>query len=56
MKGAHIYALYREQMGFSEETVASFFTAGFLSGAVSAYFVGSLADRSVFYDLVGGRS
>lgn len=36
--------------------MASFFTAGFLSGAVSAYFVGSLADRSVFfYDLVGGR-
>ncbi|KAH0614891.1 uncharacterized protein H6S33_000527 [Morchella sextelata] len=45
LQGAHIYALYREQMGFSEETVASFFTAGFLSGAVSAYFVGSLADR-----------
>lgn len=34
-------------MGFSEEVVARFFAAGFISGAVSAYFVGTLADRSV---------
>lgn len=47
LKGPHIYALYRDQMGFSEETVARFFTTGFISGAVSAYFVGNLADRSV---------
>lgn len=47
VKGPHIYALYHDQMGFSEETVARFFAVGFISGAVSAYFVGNLADRSV---------
>ena len=34
-----------DQYNFPEETVALFFTVGFLSGAVSAYFVGRLADK-----------
>lgn len=32
-------------MGYPEKIVAALFTTGFLSGAVSGYFVGSLADR-----------
>ena len=40
-----MYALYKDEMGFTESTVAALFTTGFLSGAISGYFVGSLADR-----------
>ena len=32
-------------MGFPESIIAALFTTGFLSGAISGYFVGSLADR-----------
>ncbi|KAI9818838.1 MAG: hypothetical protein M1827_007659 [Pycnora praestabilis] len=45
LQGPYVYALYKDEMGFSERTVAALFTTGFLSGAISGYFVGSLADR-----------
>ena len=44
-QGPHIYALYKYEKGFHETTVAALYAAGFISGAISASFVGSLADR-----------
>jgi len=37
--------LYKDQKQLPEEIVAALFTTGFLAGAISALFVGSLADR-----------
>ncbi|KAI9826614.1 MAG: hypothetical protein M1832_006210 [Thelocarpon impressellum] len=45
LQGPYVYALYKDEMGFAESTIAALFTTGFLSGAISGYFVGSLADR-----------
>jgi MFS family permease len=45
LQGPYVYALYKHEFGFSERVVAALFTTGFLSGAISGYFVGSLADR-----------
>ncbi|POS76712.1 hypothetical protein DHEL01_v204897 [Diaporthe helianthi] len=43
--GPFLYSLYREEHGVSTGTVSTLFTTGFLSGAVSAYATGTLADR-----------
>ncbi|KAL1865347.1 hypothetical protein Daus18300_007237 [Diaporthe australafricana] len=43
--GPFLYSLYREEHGVSSGTVSTLFTTGFLSGAVSAYATGTLADR-----------
>lgn len=40
-----MYSLYREEHGVSSGMVSTLFTTGFLSGAVSAYATGTLADR-----------
>ncbi|KAI9702840.1 MAG: hypothetical protein M1836_008054 [Candelina mexicana] len=45
LQGPYVYALYKDEMGYPEKTVAALFTTGFLSGAVSGYYVGSLADK-----------
>jgi MFS family permease len=45
MQGPHIYALYKYEKNLSEKTVAALYASGFISGAVSASFVGSLADK-----------
>lgn len=44
-QGPFLYSLYREEHGVSAGTVSTLFTTGFLSGAVSAYATGTLADR-----------
>lgn len=44
-QGPFLYSLYREEHGVSSGTVSTLFTTGFLSGAVSAYATGTLADR-----------
>ncbi|KAL9046004.1 MAG: hypothetical protein Q9214_001058 [Letrouitia sp. 1 TL-2023] len=45
LQGPFIYTLYKDEKQLPEEIVARLFTTGFLAGAVSALFVGSLADR-----------
>ena len=45
MQGPHIYALYKYEKGLRETTVAALYASGFISGAISASFVGSLADK-----------
>ncbi|KAI4173469.1 MAG: hypothetical protein LQ348_006575 [Seirophora lacunosa] len=45
LQGPFIYTLYKDEKHLSEPTVARLFTTGFLAGAASAFFVGSLADR-----------
>jgi MFS family permease len=45
MQGPHIYALYKYEKSLPERTVAALYAAGFISGAISASFAGSLADR-----------
>ncbi|KAL8714306.1 MAG: hypothetical protein Q9220_001637 [cf. Caloplaca sp. 1 TL-2023] len=45
LQGPFIYTLYKDEKKLPEETVATLFTTGFLAGAISAFFVGSLADR-----------
>ncbi|KAL8892117.1 MAG: hypothetical protein Q9192_005652 [Flavoplaca navasiana] len=45
LQGPFIYVLYKDEKKLPEEIVARLFTTGFLAGAVSALFVGSLADR-----------
>lgn len=44
-QGPFLYSLYTEEHGVSPGTVSTLFTTGFLSGAVSAYATGTLADR-----------
>ncbi|TVY82671.1 Molybdate-anion transporter [Lachnellula suecica] len=41
----YIYTMYKDEKSLPEETVAHLFTTGFLAAAISASFVGSLADR-----------
>ncbi|KAL8731012.1 MAG: hypothetical protein Q9166_003663 [cf. Caloplaca sp. 2 TL-2023] len=45
LQGPFIYTLYKDEKKLPEEIVARLFTTGFLAGAISAIFVGSLADR-----------
>ncbi|KAI1772312.1 DUF791-domain-containing protein [Hypoxylon cercidicola] len=45
VQGPYLYSLYHDEHGLSERVVSSLFATGFLSGAVSAYFVGTLADK-----------
>ena len=40
-----MYTLYKDEKGIAESTVALLFTTGFLTGGISASFVGSLADQ-----------
>lgn len=44
-QGAYVYTLYKDEKGLAESVVAALFTSGFLAAAVSALFVGKLADR-----------
>jgi MFS family permease len=44
-KGPHIYALYKYHKHLPETTVAALYASGFVAGALSASFVGLLADR-----------
>lgn len=44
-KGPFIYTLYKDEKELAENVVAALFTTGFVSAAVSATFVGSLADK-----------
>lgn len=44
-QGPFLYSLYREEHGVPSSLVSTLFTTGFVSGAVSAYFTGSLADK-----------
>ncbi|KFY86225.1 hypothetical protein V500_07783 [Pseudogymnoascus sp. VKM F-4518 (FW-2643)] len=43
--GPYVYTLYKDEYGLAEPTVAMLFAAGFVAAAVSATFVGSLADK-----------
>ncbi|KAI0169252.1 DUF791-domain-containing protein [Hypoxylon sp. FL1284] len=45
VQGPYLYSLYRDEHGLSERLISSLFATGFLSGAVSAYFVGAVADK-----------
>ncbi|KAI1661996.1 DUF791-domain-containing protein [Daldinia decipiens] len=45
LQGPYLYSLYRDEHGVSERLVSTLFATGFLSSAISAYFVGALADR-----------
>lgn len=45
LQGPYIYTMYKDQHNLPEETVAHLFTTGFLAAAISASFVGSLADK-----------
>ncbi|KAI0887814.1 DUF791-domain-containing protein [Annulohypoxylon maeteangense] len=45
IQGPYLYSLYRDEHGLSERLVSTLFATGFLSGAISAYFIGALADK-----------
>ncbi|KAI0839962.1 DUF791-domain-containing protein [Hypoxylon sp. FL0890] len=45
VQGPYLYSLYRDEHGLSERLVSTLFATGFLSGAISAYFIGALADK-----------
>ncbi|ORY62637.1 uncharacterized protein BCR38DRAFT_486899 [Pseudomassariella vexata] len=45
LQGPYLYSLYKDEHGVSSSVVFALFTTGFLSGGLSAYFVGSLADK-----------
>ncbi|PHH86446.1 hypothetical protein CDD83_10247 [Cordyceps sp. RAO-2017] len=45
LQGPHIYALYKYEKQLPEEMVAMLYTAGFISGAISATVAGQLVDR-----------
>ncbi|PNY20555.1 Molybdate-anion transporter [Tolypocladium capitatum] len=44
LQGPHIYATYKYEKGFPEELVALLYATGFIASAISAAFVGQLAD------------
>ncbi|KAI5250213.1 DUF791-domain-containing protein [Aureobasidium subglaciale] len=44
-KGPHIYALYKYHKHLPETTVAALYASGFVAAALSASFVGQLADK-----------
>ncbi|SPO06823.1 related to major facilitator superfamily domain-containing protein 5 [Cephalotrichum gorgonifer] len=45
LQGSFIYSLYKNTHQLPEPTIAALFATGFVCGAISATFVGSLADR-----------
>ncbi|KAI2608012.1 DUF791-domain-containing protein [Hypoxylon sp. NC1633] len=45
LQGPYLYSLYLDEHQVSERQVSALFATGFLSSAISAYFVGALADR-----------
>lgn len=45
-QGPYVYSLYKDQFGLEERIVGLLFVTGFLSGAVSGYFVGQFADAN----------
>ncbi|KAF4550795.1 Hypothetical protein D9617_16g015850 [Elsinoe fawcettii] len=45
LQGPHIYAIYRYDKLLPETTTAALYATGFISGAISATFVGQLADK-----------
>ncbi|KAH7128464.1 hypothetical protein B0J11DRAFT_549275 [Dendryphion nanum] len=45
LQGPYIYPIYKDEKKLPEERVATLFLVGFLSGGISASFVGGLADR-----------
>ncbi|EEP79285.1 predicted protein [Uncinocarpus reesii 1704] len=45
LQGPYLYPLYKQTLQLPENIVAALFSTGFVSGAISATFVGSLADR-----------
>ncbi|EAS30770.1 uncharacterized protein CIMG_06249 [Coccidioides immitis RS] len=45
LQGPYLYPLYKQTLQLPENIVAALFSTGFVSGALSATFVGSLADR-----------
>ncbi|KAG0651297.1 Molybdate transporter [Hyphodiscus hymeniophilus] len=45
LQGPYIYSLYHDEFGLSERTVALLFTTGYLTAAISGYFVGQFADK-----------
>lgn len=45
IQGPYVYTLYKDEYGLAESTVAMLFAAGFVAAAISATFVGSLADK-----------
>lgn len=45
LQGPYLYSLYQDEYGISPSLVSALFATGFLSGAVSAYFVGAMADK-----------
>ncbi|GKT44178.1 molybdate-anion transporter [Colletotrichum spaethianum] len=45
LQGPFLYSLYKNEHQIPSDLVPTLFTAGFVSGAVAGYFIGSLADR-----------
>ncbi|EME89189.1 uncharacterized protein MYCFIDRAFT_14297, partial [Pseudocercospora fijiensis CIRAD86] len=45
LQGPYMYTLYKDEKGLSESRTAALFTTGFIAAAVTASFVGSLADK-----------
>ncbi|KAI0386401.1 DUF791-domain-containing protein [Hypomontagnella monticulosa] len=45
LQGPYLYPLYRDEHGLSERLVSTLFATGFLSSAISAYFIGAVADK-----------
>ncbi|PSR99097.1 hypothetical protein BD289DRAFT_458671 [Coniella lustricola] len=45
LQGPFLYSLYRDEHNVAPSTVSALFTTGFISGAVSGYATGTLADK-----------
>ncbi|KAI1498962.1 hypothetical protein F5X99DRAFT_299559 [Biscogniauxia marginata] len=45
VQGPYLYSLYRDEHGLAPSLVSTLFTTGFLSSALSGYFVGALSDK-----------
>ncbi|KAI1329478.1 DUF791-domain-containing protein [Xylariaceae sp. FL0255] len=45
MQGPYLFSLYRDDHDLSTSAVSTFFMADFISTAISAYFIGTLADK-----------
>ncbi|KAF4632854.1 hypothetical protein G7Y89_g5258 [Cudoniella acicularis] len=45
LQGPYVYSLYKDQFELQERIVGLLFVTGFLSGAISGYFVGQFADK-----------
>ena len=44
-QGPHLYAVYKYDKKLEETYVAALYATGFVSAAISAAFIGQLADR-----------